>query len=372
MRERKEPIRILQIIGKVAGGGVESCILNYYENIDHERFHFDFIMEGNPLPYFTETVGKYGGNIYVVTPYRENIFRYMKDIYRVIRLGHYDIIHSNMNTMAGFSLLSAKLAGAKIRILHNHATANKGEGIKTVLKYILRPAAKIFATQYCACSEQAAEWMYGKNWRKKCHIIYNAIDTNKFKYNPIIRKQLRKKLQVYPTQLVVGHVGRLEYAKNHEFLIDVFCELLQWTPNAILLLIGDGALRDQLQKKVNTLKIQKQVRFLGIQKNVNDWLQAMDLFLFPSWYEGLGLAAIEAQVAGLPVFMSEYVPREAKISPNSQFLNIEDGAEFWKQTIIKKWPVVKGRREIKQYGNYDIHQAVTNLESFYEKIIALR
>lgn len=363
-----EKIRVLQIIGKVVGGGVESVILNYYMHIDHAKFDFDFVVDGKPLPYFREIVKQYGGNIYCITPYEKNIIRYTKEIYNIIKMGKYDIVHSNMNSMSGFSLCAAKMAGAKIRILHNHTTANKGEGIKTVAKCLLRPLARLFATHYCACSEMAAKWMYGNNWKQCCHIIYNAINLSKFMYNPRVRTQMRDRLCLAPDQLVVGHVGRFVYAKNHEFVLECFSQLLKRHGNAMLLLIGDGPLRGKIEHRTCELGIKDRVRFLGIQDNVNEWMQAMDILVFPSWYEGLGLVTIEAQAACLPVLSSEHIPTEAKCTKLLIQEKLNKGPQYWSKKMEQI--LLQDRAIIKLSGlkKYDIKRQSKELEKYYSEI----
>ena len=362
-------IRVLQIMGKIVGGGVESIILNYYTHIDHVKFCFDFVVDGHPLPYFEEAVQKFGGRVYKVTPYDKNVFQYMEEVYHIIKRWNYDIVHSNMNTVSEFPLFAAKMAGAKIRILHNHATANSGEGIKTILKYVLRPFAKLFATNYCACSENAARWMYGSNWKRRCHIIYNAIDLNAFCFDADIRQAFRKKLRCDDSQLVVGHVGRMEYAKNQSFLLDVFSDLLKNIPHAVLLILGDGSLKPMLMKKATDLGIKEAVRFLGVQSNVNQWMQAMDVFVFPSWYEGLGMAAIEAQAAGLPVIASKYVPEEAAVTDRILFKGIEDGAEDWSDSICSLDINTNLRTQIHISQRYNILHEYESLQEYYEKLV---
>ncbi len=364
-----QQIRVLQIIGKVVGGGVESVILNYYRHIDHKQVQFDFVVDGEPLPYIYEEVEKYGGKVFSVTPYSSNIIHYMADIYHIVKEGHYDIIHSNMNTMSGFSLFAAQLAGAKVRILHNHTTANKGEGLKTILKYILRPIAKWPATHYCACSALAAEWMYGAEWRKKCHIIYNAIDVSRFLFREDIRKEKRAELHIKDDQMVIGHVGRFMYQKNHDFIIELFKEVLQTYPNAVLLLLGEGPLQKAIKEKVKAYHIESQVYFLGVRTDVNEWLQAMDVFLFPSWYEGLGMAAVEAQISGLPTLMSTYVPKEAKVIENAWFLPLDKNV--WVEQL-KRIQMQPASREVKKdhLGHYDISTEAQKLMEYYQQLIS--
>lgn len=360
-----ETIRVLQIAGYVVGGGVESILLNYDSQIDHRKVQFDFVVDGEPLPYFVQVARHCGSQVYPITPYKKNIIRNMIDIYRIIKYGHYNIVHSHLNTMSGFSLFIAWLAGVPIRILHNHATAYRGEGIKTLIKYILRPFAKFFANQYCACSQSAALWMYGDGYEKSCMIVRNAIDFSIFLYDIKKRRKMRKKLECGDA-FVIGHVGRLTYAKNHRFLLSVFSEILKIQKNALLIIIGDGEMREEITQMIHNLKLQDHVRMVGVQEHVEDWLQAMDIFIFPSWYEGLGMAAIEAQATGLPVLASENVPEEALFSSHTARMELHDGANAWAKKAIEL--VQRNYRESQRCAIYDIGTSAKTLESYYDHL----
>lgn len=240
----KEPIRVLQIIGIVAGGGVEAVIMNYYEHIDRTKVQFDFIVHNDNKIDITQKVEAMGGKVYKVTPYYKNPIAFMWDIYKVIKRHHYRIVHSNMNTLSAFSLFAAWAAGAPVRILHNHSTSSPGETKRNIMKFMLRPFARLFANHYLACSRLAGEWMYGRKMMDsgKVTIVNNAIDLKKYAFNPQKRNLLRKELGL-ADEFVIGHVGRFMFQKNHEFLIDVFAEAYKKNPHMALLLVGDGPLR---------------------------------------------------------------------------------------------------------------------------------
>lgn len=221
-----EEIRVLQIIGDVCGGGVETVIRNYYRHIDKSKVQFDFVVHKGALEAYMEEIERLGGRVYKVTPYQKNIFKFTYEIYRIIKLGNYQVIHSNMNVLSVFPLFGAWLAGAKIRILHNHTTDTSVEKLRTFLKHILKPFAKLFANQYWACSKSAAEWMYGNSSTNNVQIINNAIEIEKFVFNIEKRLDLRKKLML-DGYFVMGHIGRFMMQKNHNFLIDVFSEVIK-------------------------------------------------------------------------------------------------------------------------------------------------
>lgn len=328
-------IKILQIIGLSCGGGVESVIINYYRTIDKSKIQFDFVVHKNPYKVFSDEVKRIGGKIYEVTPYNKNVFLFTYEIYKIIKDGNYEIVHVNMNSLSVFPLFAAWLAGAKIRILHNHTTDSLAEGLRTILKRLLKPFAKMFANQYWACSRHAAVWMYGQKVvnEGKVTIINNAIDLDKFAFNQEKRDILRSKLGL-EGKFVIGHVGRFMKQKNHDFLIDIFAEVVKQKDNAVLLLIGEGVLMEDIRNKVINLHLIDKVFFLGVRNDIADLYNVMDVFLFPSLYEGLGMAAVEAQSNGLPVIASTEVPKEGNLSKNVINLYLSAGKEKWVQEVI--------------------------------------
>ena len=362
-----KPIRVLQIMGIVCAGGVESVIMNYYRNIDKSKVQFDFVVHKKPLKSFVEEAESMGAKVYEIIPYTKNVFAFTYEIYKIIKNGHYNIVHSNMNSMSGFPLFAAWLAGARIRILHNHTTDTKAEGLRTLIKRILRPFAKMFANQYWACSKLAAEWMYGKQAVNsgKVAIINNAIDLDRFVFSQEKRDILRNELGL-DGKFVVGHVGRFMKQKNHEFLLDIFMEVINQNENAVLLLIGEGPLMVSIRKKARELHLENKVIFLGVRNDVADLYNVMDVFLFPSLYEGLGMVAVEAQVNGLPVVTSTEIPKEAKITDNIKWCSLDIESQKWaKETLISKRLYYSKALESMKQSGFDISNEARRLEQMY-------
>lgn len=363
----KEPIRVLQIIGIVAGGGVEAVIMNYYEHIDRTKVQFDFIVHNDNKIDITQKVEAMGGRVYKVTPYYKNPIAFMYGIYKVIRDHHYRIVHSNMNTLSAFSLFAAWAAGAPVRILHNHSTSSPGETKRNIMKFILRPFARLFANHYLACSRLAGEWMYGRKMMDsgKVTIVNNAIDLKKYAFNPQKRKHLRKDLEL-TDEFVIGHVGRFMFQKNHEFLIDIFAEAYKQNPHMALLLIGDGPLRPAMEEKVRKMGLTDHVQFLGLRNDVQDLYHVMDLFVLPSHYEGLPVVGVEAQANGLPCLFSTKVTKEAYLTHSAQFWDLEKGASKWAEEIIsiKCERNKKAGEELRQAG-FEINKEAEKLVKFY-------
>ena len=363
----KEPIRVLQIIGIVAGGGVEAVVMNYYEHIDRTKVQFDFIVHNDNKIDITQKVEAMGGKVYKVTPYYKNPIAFMWDIYKVIKRHHYRIVHSNMNTLSAFSLFAAWAAGAPVRILHNHSTSSPGETKRNIMKFMLRPFARLFANHYLACSRLAGEWMYGRKMMDsgKVTIVNNAIDLKKYAFNPQKRNLLRKELGL-ADEFVIGHVGRFMFQKNHEFLIDVFAEAYKKNPHMALLLVGDGPLRPAMEEKVRKLGLTDHVKFLGLRNNVQDFYHVMDILVLPSHYEGLPVVGVEAQANGLPCLFSTKVTKETRLTHSAQFLDLEAGASMWAEEIIsiKCERNKKAGDELRQAG-FEIYKEAEKLVKFY-------
>lgn len=357
METKKEPMRIAQIMGKWVGGGVEAVVMNYYRNIDRNQIQFDFICDSDSksIPY--EEIEALGGKIIIIPPY-QRVIRYHKELKKILKQGNYKIVHSHINTLSVFSLFAAKCAKIPVRIAHSHSTTNPKEKKKNLMKQALRPFSRIFATHYMCCSELAGRWLFGNKEYNKgtVALLNNAIDIEQFKYKEEVRKEVRKELGIQEDTLVVGHIGRFEEQKNHNFLIDIFYELQKQQNNSILLLVGQGPKEKEIQNKVKQLKIEDKVKFLGQRKEVNRLYQAFDIFVFPSLYEGLGMCLIEAQCSNLYCLASTNIPKVAKINDNVEFLELLKPAKEWANRILensKNMPREKLNEKIKEAG-YDI------------------
>ncbi|WP_404352093.1 glycosyltransferase family 1 protein [Caproicibacterium sp. XB2] len=355
-----------QVMGRMMAGGVESVVMNYYRHMDHKKVQFDFIVNNDStvIPY--DEISSLGGHVYEIPSYK-HIFRYTKALKILFQKNHYPIVHSNMNSLSLFPLYAAKKANVPVRIAHSHSTSSPGETKKNILKNILRSFSKVYPTHYCACSTHAANWLFGEDFCKTnpIRIVKNAIDPDDFTYNPDIRKQKRNELGI-TDQFVVGHAGRMCFQKNQTFLLDVFARVLEYHPRSLLLLVGDGDMRPQIEQKTNELGITDKVIFTGVRKDVNELYQAMDVFAFPSNYEGLGLVAVEAQAAGLPVVASEKVPAEAKICETMEYCPLQETTERWAQRLlVHSNDIRKDRRKDVSASGYDIHCEAKKLQDFY-------
>lgn len=368
--KKEEPIRIAQVVGKWVGGGVEAVVMNYYRNIDRDKIQFDFLCDSDStnIPY--DEIEKLGGRVILIPPYQK-VFEYQKELIKIFKQNKYKIVHSHINTLSVFPLRAAKKTGVPIRIAHSHSTTNKAEKKKNMMKMVLRPFSKKYATNYFACTEHAGRWLFGNKEydNGNVYILNNAIDLDKFKYNEKIRIKKRKELNIENDTLVIGHIGRFVPQKNHTFLIDIFNELHKKKKNSMLLLIGQGPLMDEIEQKVEMLGLSDSVEFLGQRDDVNELYNVMDLFLFSSLYEGLGMVLIEAQANGLPCIASTEVPRIARVSDKISFINLDDQMEIWVNTIIKYLNNID-RYKINftnEINKYDIKKEAKKLEKYYTR-----
>lgn len=364
------PVRIAHIIGKLNAAGVEAVVNNYYKNIDHNKYQFDYYIDSDSSCKPPKDLIDMGARYFVIPPY-QHLFSHIKTLVRLFKENKYLIVHSGMNTLAPISLFAAWMAGVPIRINHNHSTAGKGEFKRNCLKYCLRPFAKVFANYYCACSKYAGIWLFGKNFFSsgKVTVFNNAVDTSKFAFSTSNRDKLRKELGI-SNKYVIGHIGRFTKQKNHYFLIDIFEQYYKKNSNAVLLLVGIGELQDEIKDAVKKKKLEDAVIFLGKRSDVDELYSAMDLFVLPSLYEGLPVVGVEAQVSGLPCIFSNEITREVAITENVYFLPIDGSVSDWCSQItnFKNLDLKRDKLKLKDCS-FDIKVQANNLVEYYDECI---
>ena len=358
-------VRVAQIVGDMVGGGVEAVVMNYYRHIDRTKVQFDFIIHDTSTHVPQGEIEGLGGRIFYVPNYKK-LSSYKRALLKIFKENNYDIVHSHMNTLSVFPLKIAKKAGVKVRISHSHSTSNKKEWKRNIIKNLLRPFSKKYATQYFACSEFAGRWLFGDKAfdNGEVTIINNAIDIEKFKFNNDSRETVRKELNI-KNKFVIGHIGRFMQQKNHSFLIDIFNGVLKNREDAVLLLLGDGPLMEEINAKVNALGITEKVMFMGNLANPEKYYNAMDCFVLPSLYEGLPVVGIEAQMNGLSCFFSSEMTKETKLLNTTEFLTI-DLIEMWVDKIIR---LENNERyvayELLKNSKFSINHEASKLERFY-------
>ena len=320
-------------------GGIESVIMNYYRHFDKKSISLDFLCNTEIVAY-EEEIKSLGGNIYKICARSKNYKKYKKDMNSFFKRNadKYDSIWVNVCSLANIDYLKyAKKYGIKKRIIHCHNSQNMDSFARGILHRINRIMIKKYATDFWSCSTEASQWFYNQKIinSKKYLLVNNAIDIKKFEYNPRIRDMIRKELKV-EDKVVFGNVGRLHFQKNQEFALQIFAKYTKTNPNSVFLLIGEGEDKDKLKELVKELKIRDKVKFLGIRKDINKLLQGMDVFLFPSKFEGLSLSLIEAQASGLLIFTSNTVSKESKMSNYIYFLDLNANIDTWVNKITKK------------------------------------
>lgn len=318
--------RILIILPNLDLGGTETVVMNYLRHM--KGIAFDFVVHGLE-GFYEEEARALGSRIFRVPTRGESFFKNVNSM-RSLYKAHpeYDtIIVCTEHAFAFIEMAVAWSCGIKTRAGWSHFSDYQGASrLKRWAHFLARPLMRLFTNKYLACTEAAGQWLFGK----KCIIIQNAIELDKYHYNEETRTKIRDNLGLVPENFVIGMVARLTAVKNHDFALDIVSNL----KNAMLVLVGDGELKDQLKAKSKQLNISDRVIFTGAVDNPSDYYQAFDLLLIPSFHEGLTLVAIEAQAAGLPVFLSDTITTDLKITNNAHFLSLEKGAEEWAKAAV--------------------------------------
>lgn len=363
----KEPIRVLQITGGMNMGGIENFIMNIYRNIDRDRVQFDFLIHQEEKQIFEDEIISLGGKVFRIPSLgKVGHFKYIKKL-REFFLSHheYKIVHSHYNTISGIILREAKKCGIKNRIAHSHIAYPKYKFLEKIYKSYSKSFIKSNATKLFACSNLAGEWLYGKNGNYK--VINNGIEANKYKLNEKIKIEKREELKIEKDEIAIGHIGRLTEQKNHKFLIEIFSKLYNINNKYKLFIIGNGELEDKIREQIKTLSLEKNIIMLGVRKDVNEILQAMDLFVFPSLYEGLPVTLVEAQGAGLKCFISDTVTKEIDLECGlTEFISLNRTSEEWAEIIDKnKEYIRKDTIDSLRTHGYDMTENAKNLENRY-------
>lgn len=334
-----EKIKILYFVDRLKTGGIQVHIKNTMQYMDLNRFQIDFLLFDDGHIYEMEDYfRRLGCQICKVTRPQSNPVKAVMELNKFFDAHTgYSIVEAHGSSKGAIVLYFAKKHGIPCRISHSHNTKFNSENLlDRMLGNILKVANCRLATDYFACSEVAWDWLFKHWYAKKLprHVLKPSIDVARYRYSETVRKDVRQELNL-GNSLVIGNVSRFSPVKNHSFLVDVFSALLHEVPGAKLLLVGEGDLLDDTQNKCRQLGIADHVVFTGLRKDVERLVQAIDIFLMPSLYEGLPLVAIEAQAAGVPCVFSDAVTKECEILPESVFLPLCDSAEMWAEKIKK-------------------------------------
>ena len=359
----KYPIRILHIVTTMNRGGLETMLMNYYRNMNHSKVQFDFLVHREEESDYDQEIISLGGNIYHISKLNPLSNQFRSQLNKFFeKHPEYKIVHSHLDCMAGIPLKYAKQHNIPVCIAHSH-NSNQTKDIKYLLKLHYKKNIKKYADYLFACSQEAGKWMFNTNNFK---VLNNAIDAKKYSFNEEIRDAIRKEFNISNDSIVLGHVGRFFPQKNHEFIIDIFNKIHFNNPNTYLILVGEGDLKKSIIEKVKELHLEDHVIFTGVRSDVNKLLQAMDVFLFPSLYEGLPVSIVEAQAAGLPCLISDKVPIECKKTDLVYQLNLDDSVDVWADKVNELSYIVRRDtyEDIKNSG-FDIIENAKWLEKYY-------
>lgn len=335
------PVRILVVGMSSNRGGIESVIMNYYRRFKKSNIRLDFLSHEEHIA-FEDELRSYGSKMYYVPAKHSDPKKYKESInnFFSVHASEYDVIWCNLLQLTNIDYLKlAKKYGIKRRIMHAHNSRSGYVGLAKIIRDgihgINRQKVVDYATDFWACSQTAAEYFYPKSVMNKVKIINNAINIHSVEFNESKRDEIRKQYGV-EDDLVIGNVGRLQLQKNQSFMLDIMAEVVRSKPNAKLLLVGDGPDKDMLISKITELGLQNNVIFAGMQSDIQAYLSAFDVFLFPSLFEGLSVAALEGQANGVPFLASSNgnVP-EIKINPNFYFVDLNDGAKHWADVVLE-------------------------------------
>lgn len=359
---RSKPIKILHVVNRMGYGGIEAFIMNIYRKIDTTKIQFDFAVHNNNPGEYDSEIKKLGGKIYYFPSRRKNPLKYICRWKNFLKEygNNYNSIHMHVSSLTTIiPIVYAKKYNIKNRIVHAHSTAEIGY-LHKITCFFNKKRIQKYANYLLACSKIAGDFVFGD---KDFVLIPNGIPIEKYYFNDSVRKKVRKQLKINNDTLCYVHVGRFCYAKNHEFLLNVFKIIHSKNGNSKLFLIGDGELRTEIESQIERMNLNNSVILLGNINNVNEYLMAMDCLIFPSRYEGLPLSIIEAQATGISVYLSSNVTDEVNLSDNITFLPLEIGANEWAKRIM----LDKNTNRLfdKKIKKYDINHTVEELERIY-------
>ena len=374
------PLRILFVFGcPLKKGGTENVMINIVKNIDRDRFHIDFLIfdktpDQSDDKKYLESLGC---RFYQITARGVDRKLHNRELDEFFRDHKYDIVHTHMDAIGEEALKAAKKHGVKALIAHSHNTdqLDNPKGLKDHLhkcyliyeKHLLRR----YAGYFVACSPEAGKWLFGD---KICNsdkylLLKNSIDSSAYSYDEETRNAVRKKLGLEGRKVVI-HVGQFRTQKNHGKVIEVFNELHKRDDSFALVLVGTGEEQDNIKSKVEALGLKEDVLFLGNRNDIPELLMSADVFLFPSLYEGLGIALLEAQAADLICVVSDTIPELAVLTEKVRSVNLTESASVWGDIVeemMGKYTVRRDRSELFTEKGYDISAQIKVLESFYMK-----
>jgi glycosyltransferase involved in cell wall biosynthesis len=366
-------IRVLHVLGTMDPAGVETWLMYLLRNIDRDRFQFDFCTCGPQPGFYAREIEQLGGKV-LRCPKTANLAAFGRCFRKILRERKYDAVHSHVHFFSGAVLRWAKAEGVPIRIAHGH-TSNEGKPrtfTRRIYRRLMRMWINRYSTHGLAASRPAATELFGEHWQadSRVRVLYCGIDLDPFR-QPIIKEDVRRELGIPLEARVVGHVGRFEARKNHQFLLDIADETLKRRPDIHFLLVGEGSLRPEIEARVKAKGLSDRIHFTGTRTDVPRIMRsAMDVFVFPSLWEGLPVAVVEAQAAGLHCILSEAVTDEARILPEQlTWLPASKTPEDWAESTIDALGRAKASvnliLESMSKTNFCVRESISHLSDVY-------
>jgi len=371
-----QTVRVLHIFGRMNRGGAETFIMNVYRHIDRTKIQFDFAVHSDQPGHYDEEIRSLGGRIFILPrPRLTTLPVYKRALTQVLREeGPFATVHSHVHFYSGVPLAVAASAGIPVRIAHSHSTSDGKRSTlsRRLYRWYMRSQIWRYATHMLGCSRPACEALYGPRcWQdSRVRVVHDGIDPAPFELLPKDRNLLRDRIGLPRYCLLIGHVGRFDVPKNHRFLVEIFGSLAARLPTARLVLVGDGPIRPQIEQLVRAKGLENHVFFLGVRADVPEIMGCLDVFLFPSQYEGLGIVLIEAQMAGVPCVVSNVIPDEADLGIGLLYpVSLEAGSEIWVDHVIRALqndrPDWNFRKEALKRNGYDVKETVKSLIDIY-------
>ena len=368
-------INILMVMANTRMGGVQSFVLNMLRNIDLNKYHIDFAIN-----FYAECDGieeecrKYGCEFFIL-PYFKifNYFQYIKAWNQLLRTHKYDIVYAHATNSAALFLAIAKKYGIKT-IAHSHSAGYRGNLLERLAKSFFAKGVNRVADYWFACSDKAAERLYGVAYQSYPYYfnIPNAIDAERYLFDENIRKRIRKQLGIREDTFLCGHLGTFSAVKNHKFLIDIFSEVLKLRTDSKLVCCGTGAMMPTVKHQVAAFGITDKVIFTGVVNNANEYMMAMDCFIFPSVFEGFPISVLEAQATGLPIVMHDVITKEVDLTELVHRASLEQPASEWAKMVINT-KVENRPCYNKSIANscYNIKISAKRFESLFSQLVGI-
>ena len=341
-------VKILMVLGNTGRGGSQSYAMNILRNIHRDRYHIDFVVYTNPEEGYGSEMEAFGSKIFIVPQFKGYNYFICKDAWeRLLNSGKYDIIHGHASNAAFIYLKVAKNKGCKT-ILHSHSAGFRGERMEQIVK----------------------KFFYKRKKKSNYYLLPNAINVERYKFNSIVRNEIREKIGIDNSVFLCGHVGSFSMPKNHKLLLEIFCEFKRRKPNSKLMLCGEGPLEETVLTLINKYNLKEEVILTGNIPNVCDYMMAMDVLIFPSLFEGLPVTVVEAQATGLPVVMSDVITNEVKLTDIVKTCSLHDSIDKWVDCVDGFGCIDReSYNRIIQSSRFNMVESIKDLEDIYEKIV---